>query len=145
MKSTLWRSLVRHPPTPKRSVVYCLFAVLTTIIALVQAVAQEPELFVVLIYAGSGVFFWFAASLVRRKEQRNEAPELDEFLRDPLVSDKYTVPYYVVVSTILTINAALVFLVDWSSSVVAAFPAALFWYLAYVSFRKKKSTIELLN
>lgn len=145
MKRTHWRNLVQNPPTPKRSTVYSVIAVLTAIVALVQALAQEPYLFVVLSYAGLSIFFWFAAILVRRKEKRNETPMLDEFLRDSLVSEKYSVHYFVGISTILTFSTTIIFFIDWSFGVVLAFPAALFAYLAYVSYRKKNSTIEQLN
>ena len=145
MKSTHWKSIVRNPRTPKRSVVYRFFAVLTTIVALVQALAQEPDLLIVLSYVGLSIVFWFAASLVRRKERRNETQEFDEFLRDSWVSDKYSVHYFVAISTIITFNAAFVFIIEWSFGVVLAFLAALFGYLAYVSYRKKKSTIEQLD
>ncbi|MCY4128150.1 MAG: hypothetical protein OXG15_02780 [Gammaproteobacteria bacterium] len=145
MKSTHWKSIVRNPRTPKRSVVYRFFTVLTAIVALVQALAQEPYLFIVLSYAGLSIFFWFAAILVRRKEKRNETPTIDEFLRDSLVSENYAVHYFVVISTISTFSATIIFFIDWSFGIVLAFPAALFGYLAYVSYRKKKSTIEQLD
>ncbi len=143
MNSARWRNLSRNAPVPKRSVIYCVAAALTTFTAIFQSLALNLDSYIVLPVAGLSFFFWFAAALVWRKEQRNEAKPLDKFLRDPLVSEKYVFHYFVAVSLILTFNAILVFYVVWSFGLIATFPTIVFGYLAYVSWCKKKSTVKL--
>ena len=128
---------------PKRSVIYCVYATLMTITAIFQSLVYNIDSFIVLSLAGFSFVGWVAAGLVWRKERRNEGKQLDEFLRDPLVSDKYVFHYFVTVSLILTISAILVFYVERSFGLLAAFPAIVFGYLAFVHWRKRIANIDL--
>lgn len=133
------RNLTRNPPIPKRSLTYWVFGALTAIIAFVKSFDAEFDSSYVLFLAGISLTFCIAGTVVWRKERRNETPKFDEFLRASLVSDKYTIHQFVILSTLLTISATIVFFVEWSFGVVVAFPSVIFGYMAYVSLRKKKS------
>ena len=135
------RDFVRNPPIPKRSVIYCVAATLLTFTAIFHSLAYSFEALVIVSFAGLSFFFWASAALVWRKERLNEGKQLDEFLRDPLVSDKYVFHYFVAMSIILTISAAIVFYVQWSFGLITTFPAAVFGYLAYISWRKRMNNI----
>lgn len=137
MKRPGWVNLVRNPPVPKRSVINCVAASLVTITAIFETLMRNLDPLVFLSLAGLSFVFWVATALVWRKERRNESKPLDEFLRDPLVSDKYVVHHFVVMSLILSITAVFLFYLESLFSLFATFPAMVYGYLAYVYWRRQ--------
>ena len=81
MKTFISRKLIRSRGGSRFYMRFCLVIALIGTVVLVEALAQEPDPFIVLSLAGFGALFWLAASLVRRKERRNESAKPDELLR----------------------------------------------------------------